>query len=58
MAAAMAGGNMSSNPFSQQLADSLVQYVLASDNPELMEALRKAVAANPGARRALGKHET
>ena len=55
MAMAMGGGNTASNPFSQQLADSLVQYILASDNPELIEALRKAIDSNPEAKKVLGK---
>ena len=55
MAMAMAGGITTNNPFNQQLADSLVQYILASDNPELMEALRNAVDANPEAKKALGR---
>ena len=55
MAMAMAGGTGANNPFSQQLANSLVLYILASDNPELIEALRKAVDANPEAKKALDK---
>ena len=55
MAMVMAGGMSANNPFSQQLADSIVQYIIASDNPELVEALRKAVDASPEAKKVLGR---
>lgn len=35
------------NPFSQQMADAMLKYILASQDPELTEALKRIISSDP-----------
>ena len=43
----------SSNPFNEQMADTLIKYILASNDPSLRSALRDIVVSNPQVVKAL-----
>jgi hypothetical protein len=40
-------GGTKPNPFTNQLVDSMIKYILASDDPDLKAALRNAITSDP-----------
>ena len=42
------------NPLNQQMADTLIKYILASDDPELKTKLREIITSDPDVMKAIG----
>lgn len=53
--AGITNGNEGGNPFNQQMAETLIKYVLASQDSSLKNALRECIMSNPEAVEALQK---